>query len=193
MFLNRLGKTVFLLLLLIVVTDTLDAQRRTRTRSREDARTTRSRNTDDVRSNGLAPWYAISLGTLGFGSGFSISGKFSYALKYGDRVSVGAYGKGFYNLINNFNAPDEGLFDYGGGAFTRINITQDIFLQGEYSYTSFESIGGARLNKLYPSVGGGYKAGYGDWTYGFHVLLPLNEQVRDFVNLEYWIDFNHRF
>lgn len=192
MFLTRVGKTVLLLLLLMVVSETVEAQRSTRTRTREDSRNTRSRDRN-ASSNDLAPWYAISLGTLGFGSGFSISGKFAYALKYGNRVSLGAYGKGFYNLINNFNAPDEGLIDFGGGAFTRLNITDDIFLQGEYSYTSFEQIGRSRFTKLYPAVGGGYKAGYGDWTYGFHILLPLDEQVRDIVNLEYWIDFNHKF
>jgi len=136
----------------------------------------------------------ISLGTLGFGRGFSISGKFSYALKIQNRFSVGAYGKAYYDLVNNFNSPDESLFSYGGGAFGRVSITDDIFLQGEYSYTSFDLLNNnGREEIVYPSIGGGYKAGYGDWTYGFHLQLPLNEIARDFVNLEYWIDFNYKF
>ena len=182
---HSIGKYLIFILAFIVVTDSIDAQRRSRSRSRD-----RSAQQDDK----MKQWYAISLGTLGFGSGFSISGKFSYALKFQDRISVGAYGKTFYDLINNFNAPDESLFSYGAGAFTRLNITEEIFLQGEYSYTSFDIIRNqGRDNILYPAVGGGYKAGVGDWTYGFHINLPLDDAVRDYINLEYWIDFNYNF
>ena len=181
---KRLGKLLILMLLFLVVSDSLTAQRRTRSRTDN-----REQQADDLKQ-----WYAISIGTLGFGNGFSISGKFSYAVKFENRVSVGAYGKTFYDLVNNFGAPDESLFSYGGGAFTRLNITEDIFLQGEYSYTSFDLFNNAgRDNILYPSVGGGYKAGYGDWTYGFHINLPLNDRARDFVSVEYWIDFNYNF
>lgn len=193
MFLSRSLKVCLIVLISLIVVDTIDAQRRTRTSTRDNSRNT-SRDRQEVRTDGLTPWHSISLGTLGFGGGFSISGKFSYAVKYEDRVSVGVYGKAFYDLINNFNSPDEGLFSYGGGAFTRLNVTEDIFVMGEYSYTSFDvRNNNPRENKLYPSVGGGYKSGYGDKTYGFHVLLPLDDRVRDFLNLEYWIDFNFRF
>lgn len=182
---NKLGKVLIIALMTIIITDTLSAQRRTRTRTRERQEQPQEK---------LAPWFAISIGTLGFGSGFSISGKFSYAVKYENRISVGAYGKTFYDLINNFGRPDESLFSYGAGAFTRLNVTEDIFLQGEYSYTSFDLFNSTnRENILYPSIGGGYKAGYGDWTYGFHINLPLNDRARDFVAVEYWIDFNYKF
>ncbi len=182
---KTIGKSVILLTIFIILSDSLMAQRRGRSR-------TRDREPDATEQ--LAQWYSISLGTLGFGSGFSISGKFSYALKFEDRVSVGAFGKTFYDLINNFNAPDESLFSYGAGGFARLNITEEIFIHGEYNYTSFEEVRNAgRRSLLYPSIGGGYKAGYDNWTYGFHILLPLDEEARDFVNLEYWIDFNYNF
>ena len=174
------------MLLSILVVDDVMAQR-SRTRSRTRDRTERE---DDS----FNQWYTISLGTLGFGAGFSISGKYSYGFRFQDRISVGAYGKALYQLVNQFQAPDIGLFDYGAGGFTRINITEDIFLQGEYSYSSFEQVDrNDRRNILYPSVGGGYKSGFNDWTYGFHILVPINEEARDFINVEYWIDFNYKF
>lgn len=184
-------KTIAFLLIFTTLAESLEAQRR-RTRTSNADRQERQEQND------LSQWYAISIGTLGFGSGFSISGKFSYALRFKERFSVGAYGKTFYDLVNVINGPDIGLFSYGGGAFTRINITNDIFLQGEYGYGSFETfepntLRQFRENHLYPSVGGGYKTGYGDWTYGFHLQLPLDDRVRDFVSLEYWIDFNYNF
>ncbi len=178
--------------------ESADAQRRTTrssSRDRGDQQETRQRR--EAPADKMNTWYAISLGTLGFGSSFNISGKFSYAAKFENRFSVGAYGKLYYDLLNVINAPDIGLFSYGGGAFTRVNITDEIFLHGEYSYTDFEfatqNLNQLRESHIYPSVGGGYKAGYGNWTYGFHVLLPLKDRVRDFVQLEYWIDFNHKF
>ena len=180
---NTTGKFLILFLTILVATENMDAQRRSRTRARAVQQ-----------DENMNQWYAISLGTLGFGTGFSISGKFSYALRFQNRISVGAYAKTFYDLINNFNAPDESLFSYGGGAFTRLNITDEIFLQGEYSFTSFElARNQGRDSSLYPSVGGGYRTGQGDWTYGFHINIPLDDGVRDYLNLEYWIDFNYNF
>ncbi|MEL6390659.1 MAG: hypothetical protein AAFQ02_10875 [Bacteroidota bacterium] len=138
-------------------------------------------------------WLGISLGTIGFGRGFSISGKFAYAFEFEERFSIGANGKFFFDNINRVGVPDDNFFTYGAAAFTRIKITEEIFAQGEYSYTVFNDDLFTDNSRLYPSIGGGYKSGFGDWTYGFHVLLPLDEQVRDRFNLEYWIDFNYKF
>ena len=191
----RVSLTVVLISLCsLLAVETIDAQIRTRSRDRDDNETRRYR---DMPKEEFGTWYGFSLGTLGFGSSFSISGKFKYGLQYNERFSVGLSAKGFYDLVNVINAPDIGLFSYGGAAFTRVKITDDIYLHGEYGYTDFEGATNAgtqfRESILYPSVGGGYLAGYGDWTYGFHVLLPLNDRARDFVSLEYWIDFVHKF
>ena len=190
---KRYGVSVIVIFLLsIIVTDSLDAQRRTRSRDRTDNRRTREEPKDQ-----LSTWYGFSLGTLGFGNSFSISGKFKYGLEYSERFSVGLSGRTFYDLVNVINGPDIGLLSYGAAAFTRIKITNDIYFHGEYGYTDFEgatqNLTQFREGLLYPSIGGGYKAGFGDWTYGFHVLLPLSDRARDFVPLEYWVDFVHKF
>lgn len=198
MFSNRVLKAAMIALIAILFAQDMDAQRRTRTTSR-DRNTTRerTRNSREPAADDLKTWYSLSLGSLGFGNSFSISGKVNYGAKFKNRFSVGAFGKTFYDLINVVNGPDFGLISYGGGAFGRVNITDDIFIHGEYGYTNFETFDNNlrqfREGILYPSVGGGYKSGYGAWTYGFHVLLPLNDRARDFVNLEYWIEFNHNF
>lgn len=162
-----------------------DAQRRSSGR--------RNRSTEPEQS--LAEqWLAIHLGNIQFGQGFSISGKFSYAFEFKNRFSVGVDGKIFYDYFNNFNIPDENLVTPGADAFVRIKITNDIFLHGAYGYTSFDrGRNNGRENILYPSIGGGYKTGQGNWNYGFHILFPLDEIARDYLNLEYWIDFNYKF
>ena len=198
MFSNRVLKAAIIALIAIMFAQDMEAQRRTRTTTR-DRSTNRERTRDsrEPTADDLKQWYAISLGTLGFGNSFSISGKFAYGAKFQNRFSAGAFGKIFYDLVNFRNAPDVGLISYGGGAFARVNITDDIFIHGEYGYTDFEEINqnltDFREGIVYPSIGGGYKSGFADWTYGFHVLLPLDDRARDFISLEYWIDFNHKF
>ncbi len=195
---NRVLRALMIALIAIVFADDIDAQRRTRSRTRDrDNSRERTRNSREPSADDIKQWYSISLGTLGFSNNFSISGKFSYAAQFQNRFSVGAFGKIFYDLINVRNGSDLGLISFGGGAFGRVKITDDIFIHGEYGYTSFEdfdqSLRQFREDILYPSIGGGYKSGYGNWTYGFHVLLPLDDRARDFVPLEYWIEFNHNF
>ena len=193
----KLGTSgVLFLLLSLFLQDTLEAQRRTRSRTRggDDApsRRVREQPNDDLKT-----WYGFSLGTLGFGSNFSISGKAKYALQLKERFSVGVSGKVFYDLFT-LPGPDIGLLSYGGNAFARVKITNDIFIHGEYGYTDFEDATQQNLTQFregifYPSVGGGYLTGVGNWKYGFHLLLPLNDRAREFVTLEYWIDFVHNF
>jgi hypothetical protein len=157
-------------------------------------RNTRSREPKEEKEPLATPWMAIHLGNVGFGNGFSISGKYSYAYEFEKRFSIGANGKFYYDFINNFGfVPDANLFSYGFGAFSRIKITQDIFLQGEYTYTSFDYVNQPNQNILYPSVGAGYKSGVDNWSYGLHILFPLNQEARNILNLEYWIDFNYKF
>lgn len=176
---------VAILLISGIFISDLDAQKRTTSR--------RSRSAEPEQSI-AEQWFAIHLGNVQFGQGFSLSGKFSYALEFKERFSVGVDAKIFYDFINRFNSPDLNLLSPGGDAFVRIKITNDIFLQGTYGYTSFDQ-GSNNLREgiFFPSVGGGYKSGVGKWNYGFHILFPLDEVARDYLNLEYWIDFNYNF
>lgn len=165
----------------------MEAQRRT-------SRRTSSRNVE--KSSIAEQWFAIHLGNVQFGQGFSISGKFSYGFEFEKRFSVGANAKIFYDFINRFApTPDINLLSYGASAFARVKIVEEFYAIGEYGYTSFDqgNVGRPRENILYPSVGVGYKSGVGDWSYGLHILYPLDDLARDYLGLEYWIDFNYKF
>ena len=170
-------------LMLLLLADSLDAQRRSRTRS-----------TRGDQEQLAEKWLSIHLGNIGFGSGFSISSKLSAGIELQDFLSVGAYGKFFYDTFNRFGAPNLSLFSPGFGGLARINVTDEIFLQGEYSYTSFDQET-TKDNIWYPLIGGGYLTGNGDWTYGFTILLLLTDeaQTASTNTVEYWIDFNYKF
>ncbi len=201
-----MGRSIFIVvftLCSLVITDEINAQR-TRTRTTPTSRTpqrtetsdrTRSRQVVEERDPIAKQWMAISLGNLGFGGGFSLSGKYSYGFEFERRISVGANAKFYYDFLNGFgNQPDFHLFSYGASAFTRIKITNDFFLQGEYSYTSFDSPNdNPNLEYIFPAAGVGYRSGWDDWTFGMHVLFPFNQRVRNLLNIEYWIDFNYKF
>ena len=169
---------------LICLGQTIDAQRK------------RSRPRERVQENEqlATKWLAIHMGNIGFGSGFSISSKLSAGVEFEDRFAVGLYGKFFYDIINRFGASDLSLFSPGFGGLARIKITDEIFVQGEYSYTSFEQVN-FKDDVWYPMVGGGYSVGQGKWTYGFTILLILSEEAREasFNTVEYWIDFTYNF
>ncbi len=181
-------RNLLLIVLLFIVAEEVDAQRRApRTTRRESPR----RSSDEYADQGT--WLGISLGNLGFNRGFMASAKVSYGYDLNNFLSFGVNGKFFYDNFNNIGAPDINLFSYGGAAFLRLSVTQDIFLQGEYGRTSLERNGNIRNTYTYPAVGGGYKSGFGNWTYGLHILFPIHEEVRDYLNVEYWIDFNYKF
>ena len=169
----------------------INAQRTSSRRTTTKREASRAKEDD---SKLAEQWLAIHLGNVQFGNGFSLSTKFSYGFEFEKRFSVGAYGKVFYDFINRFSpTPDISLFSYGAGAFARVKIVEEFYLVGEYGYTSFDQSFNPRVNIWSPSVGAGYKSGFGDWTYGLHILFPLDEFARDYLNLEYWIDFNYKF
>ncbi len=186
----KLLYTLLIALMSLLIVDDIQAQRRS-TSSRRT--TNRSRAQDD--SKLAEQWLAISLGNIQFGSGFSLSTKFSYGFEFEDRFSVGASGKLLYDFVNRFSpTPDLHLLTYGIGPFARIKIVEEFFVIGEFNYNSIDQ-GPTRfrLNTWSPSVGAGYKSGVGNWSYGLHILYPFDEQVRDYYGLEYWIDFNYKF
>jgi hypothetical protein len=161
-----------------------DAQRRRTTRTSPDR--------NELKAEEQGSWLGVSIGNLGFNRGFVASGKVSYGYDINKIVGVGINAKFFFDNFNQIG-PDINLFSYGGAAFTRLSITKEFFLQGEYGRTNFEVNENLRETHTYPSAGAGYKSGFGNWTYGLHVLFPLKERPRDILNIEYWIDFNYKF
>jgi hypothetical protein len=138
--------------------------------------------------------HSIEIGNFGFGSGFSISGKYTAGYKILESLQVGPTAKFFYNFVNVVGPSDQSFFDYGFGAMAKLGITRNIFLQGEYDYLSLD-FDTERVNKSYPLVGGGYHDGRGPWTFGLSMLFILDGEVRDLTNntVEYWISFNYNF
>ena len=192
--------TSILVLMSFIIMDDIQAQRRSTSSSRTSSRSTansrssdRSRTQDDTKL--AEQWLAIHLGNAQFNGGFALSTKFSYGFEFYDRFSVGANARIFYNFVNVFSGPDLHLLDYGLGPQVRVKIVDEFFLIGEYNYNSFDQ-GPAffRQNIWSAYVGAGYKSGPGPWTYGIHILYPLDEIARDFAGgIEYWIDFNYKF
>ena len=188
---HKILRTLFVLLIFVFIADSIDAQRR-RTSSRRDRYEPQESIEDKLRCS-------ISLGNFSFGSGFFISSKRQGAYKVQDFLSVGLHGKLFYNFVNVFNGDDFSLFDAGVGPLARIHVAEGFYLQGEYSYTSFDfppNSAVSRESYFYPLVGGGYTSGGGGrWSYGLHVLFVADEEVRDIQqeSIEYWIDFHYRF
>lgn len=175
---------ILVLFLTCIFAFSADAQRRRTSRSAPDR--------EAMESKDQGSWLGLSIGNLGFNRGFVASGKLSYGYDINKIVGVGVNAKFFFDNFNQIG-PDINLFSYGGAAFARLNVTDEFFLQGEYGRTNFEVNQNLRETHTYPSVGGGYKSGFGNWTYGLHLLVPLKERPRDILNLEYWIDFNYKF
>lgn len=176
-----------------ITIDDIQAQRRGSKR-----RSTRRARVQEPTEPLATQWYAIHMGNLNFGTQINLATKFTYGFEFKKRFSIGASAKGQFEYINfQSPTPDISLFTYGGALITRIKIAGGIFAAGEYGYTSFGSVTNGfdkiREGHWYPAVGGGYKSGIGDWTYGLHVLFPLKDRVRDFVGADYWIDFNYKF
>ena len=80
----------------------------------------------------------IKFGNIGFYNGFYISSKLDVGYKLSQRFSTGLGTKLFYTQIS-YIGPDDTYFDYGGFLYARGKITDDIFLQFEYSATKFDS------------------------------------------------------
>lgn len=136
----------------------------------------------------------IKLGNLNFfGNIFNISMKSNVGYKLSKTFSAGLGGKFDYYYRSVPGPGDEGFFSYGGLVYARAKITQQLYAQVEYSAfnTAFTL---PRKTYLYPSAGIGYMYEGFNWSSGIEVLVPLDDEVRDFFGIvEYWITFSHNF
>lgn len=175
-------------IVLVTVTDSDAQRRRTRDRDRRD---------DQSEVIGKI-YHSINMGNINFFSGnFSVSAKYGAGYKFSNRVSAGLSTKMFFDIINQFSGPDLNLFSFGGGAFARVKITEDIYIQGEYDLTSYDDID-FRDVYSYPLIGGGYESGQGPWKFGINGMIILNEEVRDITAtggrvVEWWFSFSYNF
>lgn len=146
--------------------------------------------------------YDINIGNISLANsvfGFSIKPGVGYKLN--NRLAGGLGLKYFYTLDGRYD-PDVHINDYGAFAFAKFKITESIYLQGEYSATSFDDVDrrrrgleDGRKSIYYPMVGGGYMTGFGNWKSGLQILFIFDEQVRDLSQypVEFWFGFTRNF
>ena len=131
-----------------------------------------------------------------FGNQLSLSLKSNVGYKFNNTFSAGAGGKLFYDYYNfPGSGSDISFFSFGGFTYGRAKITQNFYVQGEYSIVSFGE-GNLEPKRTigYPTAGIGYmQVGY-DWSYGIEILVILDGEVQDRLGLvEYWITFSKNF
>lgn len=141
--------------------------------------------------------YEISIGNINFNSGFAISLKPAAAFKFNERLSAGAALRSFYIFQNRgFGQDDISLFHYGPSAFGRFKVSNEIYLQAEYNYMSYDAgPNGDRVNEGSPYIGGGYLSGFGPWKFGIQLLFITDDTIRNIENttLDYWFSFSYNF
>lgn len=197
--------TLFILFFLGFISEA-EAQRRSsssRSSSRSE-RSSRSADRDqdrdsDTETIGIKDrlYYEIPIGNLNFNGGFSISGKPSVGYKFTERLSTGLGLRTFYFLVNNPPGfDDQSFLFYGPAVFGRFKITQDIYIQAEYDYNSYQFNSNADRRWVgTPLFGVGYSSGYGPWKYGLQLLFIVDDEIRDLENsvVDYWINFSYNF
>lgn len=188
--------------MIFVIADDASAQRRgkKKRRKKEDTEETDKRSSRDEEAEyndgGLKEKLntEIKLGNLNFfNSVFNVSMKSNVGYKFNKTFSAGLGGKFDYYYQSVQGPGDEGFFSYGGLVFARAKIGSQFYAQVEYSAfnTAFTL---PRKTYLYPSAGIGYMYEGFNWSSGFELLVPLDDEVRDFFGIvEYWISFSHNF
>ena len=165
------------------------------TEEKDDRRSSRD-DDDDYGPSGIKEKLntEIKLGNVNFfGNIFNISMKSNVGYKLNKTFSAGVGGKFDYYYRTVIGPGDEGFFSYGGLVYGRAKITQQLYAQVEYNAfnTAFTL---PRKTYLYPSAGLGYMYEGFNWSSGIEVLVPLDDEVRDFFGIvEYWITFSHNF
>lgn len=196
----------FLLLVftLSMVSEATAQKKRRKSKSDEDTedtrRSRRDRGDDDETYNGFSQklTWDINIGNIFLSNQqFGLSLKPAVGYKVSDRFTPGIGLKYYYTFFNQpAGIEDVSFHDIGAFVYSRFKITETIFLQGEYSYTSFD--GGPNQenrNLTYPLLGGGYVSGFGDWVGSLQILFIFDDEVRDVAQypLEFWFGFVKNF
>lgn len=172
--------------MLSFVSDSFSQRRSSRSRTTDRERDRGTESTSSFKDN-LA--YDVFLGTLGINRGFSISAKGGVGYKPIDRITVGGGTKFLYQFVNNFGPNDFSSFSYAFFPYARVKLGDSFYLKGEYNFYSFDTgfDNADRINFTFPMIGGGYLQGFGQWRFGFEVLLLVNDREIDnpfFANVE---------
>ncbi len=180
---------LFCCFMIFMSVDDIEAQRRSR----------RSRNVeqnDDKMTFADRINYEIRLGNVGFGGGFALAAKPSIGFKAHDIITVGGGFRFDYEFITNFGLEDFSLYDYGPFLLARAKIMQNYYLQGEYTFFSFDSPVQERASRNFPSIGAGLVQGGDNWKYNIELLFILDEITRNQFagqTVEFWFTFSKNF
>ncbi len=190
-------KPIMLILLALIVTTELDAQRKKKRRRPVETRVRGEEGTeapnimDDLN-------FEIKFGNLVLGEDFTISLKPSVGYKFHRILSAGVGGRMYYVLDAIANQPDQSYINYGAFMYGRVKLGESFYIQTEYSYMNYELQSGfilqERKNVLYPLVGIGYQQGLTDWTFGTEILFVASEAGREATStIEWWLSASYNF
>lgn len=192
--------TALTLTFLLSVVDDASAQRR-KTKKRRTDRTEDTRKVEEVNLLKDKITYEFGLGNLAlFGRNFEMGARAGVGYKLTNFLTAGLSGKYILNIFNNgFETISAGR--RGVAPFVNVKIYEGFYAKGLYEFGRYDQIftSGSRLfketiNLRAPWAGIGRVQGFDRWGFGFELLFPLDNQVRN-VNgvLEYYAIFSYNF
>ena len=184
---KKLITSFLTLIILLMVADDADAQRRRR--SRDTQATTEEKTSFADKLN-----YEIRVGNVAFGGGFALDLKPTVNYKVNKYISAGVGYRLDYDFINGF--PDDfSLFSHGPLAMARAKVTPTIYVQAEYTLFKFDRPNNNDIKQNFPSIGAGYVQGGGNWKYSIEGMFVANDLARNIFNnsIEFWFNFSKNF
>lgn len=185
-----------LFVMLIGFQSSVDAQ--VRSRKSKDKTTSKKSKKEIVSTVSLMDQLnpEIKFGNIGFFNGFSLSTKLNIGYKITERLSAGIGGKLFFNqFLGQGSGADASFLDLGAMIYARGKITNDIYLQAEYSRMRFDLGNNVKVNSTSPLIGAGYMSGVGKWRFGVELLYIVDGPTRQLQNsiVEYWFGASYNF
>lgn len=193
-------QVLFILALSILVADDASAQLRKKTTTSKKEARSKEREARPSLMEKINP--ELKFGNLGFFNGLSISSKLNVGYKLSERFTAGVGGKLFYDQFSAIG-PDPSITSYGGLVHARGKITNEIYIQGEYTFMDYERFAFDSRNNLIiqeakintPLIGLGYMSGAGKWRFGVELLYIISDQAREYQGavIEYWFGASYNF
>jgi hypothetical protein len=185
---------------LLAIVDDANAQRR-KTKKRRTDRTEDTRKVEEVNLLKDRLTYELGLGNLSlFGRNFEAGARASVGYKLTNFLTAGVTGKYIFNLFNN-GVESISSSRRGVGPFVNLKVYEGFYAKGLYEFGRYDQIfsSGSRLFKdplalRAPWAGIGRVQGNDTWSFGFELLFPLDNDVRNAAGiLEYYAMFSYNF
>lgn len=177
------------LIVVFNITD-VDAQRRSR-------RSQRAAETEEEVKPRLT--YEIGVGNISlFNRQFAFSVRPAAGFKISDHFTLGLMTKYYYNLYTFIGTSNVSTHTYGTGPYAQLKFLDNFYAKVVADYSRYQyattSANTVSFTEFSPFFGGGYKSGFGDWSYGIEILFTPNDRVQTFFSpVEYWAIFHYNF